>query len=166
MCQTVTINSCDQGGNKEYWDSGPQTNRFKQCFFFRFIVPDSSDISADAIKSAAKAVGSINDAGCLPKSFFFCADWLSLYFFSAFSSLFKSTIFRQGSSISHWLESKGVLHKLWLDDKKKIKLKICIINVKNFVRGLLNPRSCCLTIFWIRTCKKINFSIKRSKIAK
>ena len=51
----------------------PIQTDFKSVFFFRIIVPDSSDISADAIKSAAKAVGSINDAGCLPKSFF-CAD--------------------------------------------------------------------------------------------
>ena len=42
-------------------------------FFFPFIVPDSSDISADAIKSAAKAVGSISDAGCY-QSLFFSAD--------------------------------------------------------------------------------------------
>ena len=41
----------------------PIQTDFKSVFF-RIIVPDSSDISADAIKSAAKAVGSINDAGC------------------------------------------------------------------------------------------------------
>ena len=92
MCQTVAINSCDQGGNKEYWDSGPQTNRFKQCFFFRFIVPDSSDISADAIKSAAKAVGSINDAGCLPKSFFFVQIG-SLFISSPPSPVYSSQLY-------------------------------------------------------------------------
>ena len=166
MCQTVTINSCDQGGNKEYWDSGPQTNRFKQCFFsvllFQIQVTFLQMQSSQQLKLLDQSMMQV----VCQSHFFFCADWLSLYFFSAFSSLFKSTIFRQGSSISHWLESKGVLHKLWLDDKKKIKLKICIINVENFVWGLLNPRSCCLTIFWIRTCKKINFSIKKSKIAK
>ena len=66
--------------NTASWDSGPQTNRFLQCFFFRFIVPDSSDISADAIKSAAKAVGSINDAGCY-QSHFFLLQINSLFIF-------------------------------------------------------------------------------------
>ena len=51
----------------------PKQTDFNSVFFFRFIVPDSSDISADAIKSAAKAVGSINDAGCY-QSLFFSAD--------------------------------------------------------------------------------------------
>ena len=90
-------------------------------FFFHFIVPDSSDISADAIKSAAKAVGSINDAGCYQSQFFFYRLTLSsfLLFVAAFCSQFKSTIFRQSSPISHWLVSKGVLRKLRLDDKKK-----------------------------------------------
>lgn len=112
MCQTVTINSRDQGGNKEYWDSGPQTNRFKQCFFFRFIVPDSSDISADAIKSAAKAVGSINDAGCLPKSFFFVQIG-SLFISSPPSPVYSSQLYLGKVALSAigW-NSKGVLHKL------------------------------------------------------
>ena len=61
-------------------------------FFFRFIVPDSSDISADAIKSAAKAVGSINDAGCLPKSFF-CVQIGSLFISSPPSPVYSSQLY-------------------------------------------------------------------------
>ena len=56
-------------------------------FFFRFIVPDSSDISADAIKSAAKAVGSINDAGCCQNNLFLCRLALSLFLLHLLQSI-------------------------------------------------------------------------------
>ena len=56
-------------------------------FFFRFIVPDSSDISADAIKSAAKAVGSINDAGCCQNNLFSCRLALSLFLLHLLQSI-------------------------------------------------------------------------------
>ena len=57
----------------------PEQTGFNAVFFFHFIVPDSSDISADAIKSAAKAVGSINDAGCCQNNLFLCRLALSLF---------------------------------------------------------------------------------------
>ena len=65
----------------------PKQTDLYSVFFFRFIVPDSSDISADAIKSAAKAVGSINDAGCCQNNLFLCRLALSLFLLHLLQSI-------------------------------------------------------------------------------
>lgn len=132
MCQTVTIISYDQGGNKEYWDSDPKRTDFKVVFsalLFQmqvtFLQMQSSQqlklLDQSMMQVVTKVINSL---------------FISSLNVAAFSSQFQSTIFRQGSSISHWLESKGVLCKLLLDDKKKLKICI-IINEKNMYKDFL-----------------------------